>query len=64
VVQKGDLKQATLPFFGEAADSIDSIPEKDINVEIATRTSKKDTTSTFLDNLSLPIHRSHIPQKG
>jgi DNA modification methylase len=57
VVQKENLKQATLPFFLEDADAMESLPEKDTAVDKVTRTSKKDTTSTFADNLSLPIHR-------
>jgi hypothetical protein len=57
IVQKGDLKQNTLPFFLEDTDVVESMPEKEVNVEKANLKLKKDTTSTFSDNLALPIHR-------
>jgi len=41
----------------EDADAIESFPEDAVSVENVNQTPKKDTTSTFLDNLSLPIHR-------
>jgi len=57
IIQKEILRQTTLPFFEEDTDAAEAISEKDITVEKTNQTAKKDTTSTFSDNLALPIHK-------